>query len=131
MQLVDTNVVSELMRTRPNPGVLEWKVRAARFALSAITVEELLFGLSLKRMGRLEMWLEELVRDHCEVLPVSDGVARESGRLRASLQLSGKIRHLPDMLIAATARVHNLVLVSRNVRDFSESGIRLFNPFSS
>jgi predicted nucleic acid-binding protein len=82
-------------------------------------------------MGQLETWFDELVRDHCEWLPVSDAVARRSATLRARLRLSGKSRRLPEMLIAATARVHNLVLVTRDIRDFTECGIRVVDPFAS
>ena len=63
------------------------------------------------------------------VLPVTEDIARRAGELRAQMALIGQVRQQPDMLIAATAQVHALTLVTRNVRDFDDCGIAVLNPF--
>lgn len=127
--LVDTNVLSELVRKRPDPGVLEWAQGIRQVALSVITVEEVCFGLSWKPAPRVAIWFEELLETHCEILPVTAEIARRSGELRGQLQARGQTRESADMLIAATAQVHQLTLVTRNVRHFMDCGISLLNPF--
>jgi toxin FitB len=79
VHLVDTNVVSELMRPRPAPAVLRWAARVSRFALSVVSVEEISFGLCLKRSDRLERWFEDFSRDYCDILPVTSSIARLGG----------------------------------------------------
>jgi predicted nucleic acid-binding protein len=64
------------------------------------------------------------------VLPVTDAIARRGGEMRAALAARGQVRSQADMLIAATAQVHALTVVTRNVRDFDDCGIALLNPFS-
>ncbi|HKH46857.1 MAG TPA: type II toxin-antitoxin system VapC family toxin [Thermoanaerobaculia bacterium] len=127
--LVDTNVLSELVRQRPDPGVLEWAQGIWRVALSSITVEEVCFGLAWKPAPRVARWFEEFLETHCEVLPVTANIARRSGELRGQLQARGLTRESADMLIASTAQVHQLTLVTRNVRHFVDCGISLLNPF--
>ena len=127
--LVDTNVLSELVRKRPDPGVLEWAEGIRQVALSAITVEEVCFGLAWKPAPRIARWFEEFLRTHCEVLPVTAEIAQRSGVLRGRLQARGVTRESADTLIAATAEVHQLTLVTRNVRHFEGCGIALLNPF--
>lgn len=130
MQLVDTNVISELARPAPNPGVLAWAASASGIALSAITVEEIFYGLSWRPNPRVAQWFEDFFSRQCELLAVSDEIARRCGQLRGWLAARGVARTQADMLIAATAQVHSLTLVTRNVRDFEECGIPLLNPFS-
>jgi predicted nucleic acid-binding protein len=100
--LVDTNVLSELARAEPRPGVLEWA--------SAV---------------RSEAFIDE----HCEVVPVTAEIARRAGQLRGDLQARGASRTQADMLIAATAQEHDLILVTRNTRDFDGCALRLLDPF--
>lgn len=127
--LVDTNVVSELMRVAPAPKVGAWAAGQARFDLSVITLEEIHFGLAVRRSARLERWLEDFVARYCDVLPVNNRIARRSAELRAEAVDRGRQRTQADMLIAATAAEHDLVLVTRNERDFEGCGIRVHNPF--
>lgn len=131
MYLVDTNVVSEFMRPRPAQEVLRWAGHLSRFALSAITVEEIWYGLSVKPNARMEHWFEDFARDYCDVFPVTAAVAHRCGVLRARIRSQGGSRTQADMLIAATAAEHDLVLATRNERDFEGCGIRVVNPFSS
>lgn len=130
-QLVDTNIISELARPRPNPGVLAWASRQSSISLSVVTVEELYYGLAWKPNQRVSDWLEGFLSSRCEVLPVTVEVAKRCGTLRGLLTARGIRRTQADLLIAATAEVHQLTLVTRNVGDFQECAIALLNPFSA
>lgn len=130
MELVDTNVISELMRQRPNRGVLAWSARSQPFAFSVVSLEEVYFGLGLRPSARIERGLTALLDTFARVLPVTDAVARRSAELRAAQARRGHVRSQADMLIAATAYEHGAVLVTRDVRDFTGCGIRVHNPFA-
>jgi predicted nucleic acid-binding protein len=95
-----------------------------------VTLEEICFGLGWKPNPRVLARFEKIVEDHCDVLPATEAIARRAGALRGQLQALGKIRSQSDMLIAATAAVHGLTLVTRNVDDFEGCGISVLNPFS-
>jgi predicted nucleic acid-binding protein len=127
--LVDTNILSELVRKRPDPGVLHWAQEVKKVAISAATVEEVYFGLSWKPNPRVQLWLEEFLETQCEVLPVTAEIAKRSGEIRGQLQARVQTRSATDMVIAATAQEHSLTLVTRNVRDFEDCGVHLLNPF--
>jgi predicted nucleic acid-binding protein len=87
--------------------------------------------LSYKNASKKRAWFENFVQYRCEVLPVTTDIAKQCGTLRGQLRKKGITRSQADLLIAATALLHNLVLVTRNTRDFEECGIQLFNPFES
>lgn len=127
--LADTNVLSELVRKRPDPGVLEWAQGVKAVAISAATVEEVYFGLSWRPNLRIQLWFEEFLARQCEILPVTYEIARRSGEVRGQLQARGQTRSAVDMIIASTALEHRLTLVTRNVRDFLDCGLQLLNPF--
>ena len=128
--LVDTNVLSELVRPRPDPGVLTWAQRVPTWALSLVSVEEMLFGLFARPNPRIQAWVETCASELCEVLPVTPEIASLSGQMRGMFAARGKLRTQADMLIAATAHAHRLTLVTRNTRDFEGCGIALLNPFT-
>jgi toxin FitB len=143
MILVDTNIISELMRARPDPNVLNWMADqqsrarlatagAPRWNVSVITVEEIQYGLACvserRPMLQLIEWFEHFLGGH-EVVPITASIARRAGLLRGRLQSKGRTRTQPDMLLAATALEHGMTLVTRNVRDFEDCGIGLWNPF--
>ena len=129
MLLVDTNVISELMRPRPDARVVGWAKMQSAFAVSVVTIEEVLFGLAVRPSARLARWFEEFVAGYCQVLPVIEPIARCASVLRAGLRKQGLQRTQADMLIAATALEHRLTLATRNVRDFAGCGIQLLDPF--
>jgi toxin FitB len=127
--LCDTNILSELSRRAPHPRVLAWASGVTSYVISAITVEELFFGVSAQPLPRIHAWLEALFETSCTVLPITEQIARRCGELRGELRGRGQIRSQADMMIAATAQLHGLALATRNTRDFEGCGIALLNPF--
>jgi toxin FitB len=131
--LVDTNVVSEARRGSRQAVAWLRSVRPESVHLSALTLGEIMRGVALRRKSdpqtatRLTEWLEQLRQDHSDrILPVTDRIALEWGRI-AALRPRGDI----DGLIAATAIVHDLILVTRNVKDFEDIVVSVINPWSS
>ena len=132
MILLDTNVLAELCRRRPDSAVERWAGSARPpFGLSVVTVEEVHFGLAWKPNARIEALVDRFLAERCEILPVTGPVARRAGALRGQFRRTGRTRTQADMLIAATAQVHQLPVATRNVRDFEGCGIALVNPFES
>lgn len=127
--LIDTNIVSELVRREPNPGVLAWAARESDYLISAVTVDEIAFGLAWRPNPRIAAWFDAFLANH-PVLPVSPQIARRAGEMRGAFAACGITRSQPDMFIAATAQIHALTLVTRNGADFTGCGIALLNPFS-
>ena len=128
--LVDTNVISELVRRDPNPGVLSWADSVSSVVISAVTVEEIFFGLAWKPNQRIQEWVEQFFAEDCRICPVTIEIARCSGVLRGRFTARGQQRTQADMLIAATAQLHQLTVVTRNYRDFEDCGVALLDPFS-
>ncbi|WP_291982210.1 type II toxin-antitoxin system VapC family toxin [Candidatus Accumulibacter sp. ACC005] len=133
--LLDTNVLSELRRKRPNVGVVEWCARrpAATLFLSVLTFGELRKGVeglaASDRRSALLDWLEEELPTFFSgrILPVDSHVADCWGRLMAA---AGRPIPAIDSLIGATAAQHRLRLVTRNVRDYADLGLEVINPWS-
>ena len=134
MFLADTNIISELMRPLPDAGVVQWArrvdQRSASFTISAVTVDEIIFGLKWRPNASKMVWFTSFLRK-AQVLGIDTEIARRAGELRADMARRGAVRQQPDMLIAATAQIHALTLVTRNVRDFDGCGIGLLNPFTA
>ena len=128
--LVDTNVVSELARPRPDPRVIEWFGGLDTVMLSVVTVEEIFFGLSTRRSLRIERWFEGFLDSDCQVLDITAPIARHAGVLHAQRAQRGRPRSQADMLIAATAAWHGLAVATRNDRDFEDCGVTVVNPFT-
>ena len=135
--LLDTNVVSEWVRLRPNAGVVAWlaEVDEDRVFISVMTLAELRYGIEGmapgQRRRRLDAWLrEELpLRFEGRVLPVDSAIAEAWGRLTASREASGRSIAVADAFIAATVEVHDLTLVTRNVSDFEQAVKAIVNPW--
>jgi len=134
MQLADTNAVSELMRQQPDRALLAWMdsvdVNGGRLAVSAVTVDEIVFGLARRPNLAKQAWFARFLASYA-VLEVTEPIARRAGEMRAAFSLRGQVRSQADMLVAATAQVHALTLVTRNVRDFDGCGIAVLNPFTA
>jgi toxin FitB len=128
--LADTNIIGELSRPRPNQGVLRWADQVRELHLSVISLEEIRYGLAWKPNERISGWFDRFVREQCRVLPITEDVACRAGELRGRLRSRGETRTQADMLIAATASVNALVLVTRNAGDFEGCGVTVLNPFS-
>lgn len=133
--LIDTNVLSELRRKNPNPGVVSWFTQrpAATLYLSVLTLGEIRKGIEglgddERRMALLD-WLETDLPAFFagRILPVDAPVADRWGRLVAA---AGRPLPAIDSLLAATALAHDLVLVTRNSRDFSGLPLQLMNPWT-
>jgi toxin FitB len=128
--LLDTNIVSELARRQPDVGVLRWSQQEISYAISAVSVDEITFGLAWRPNHRISVWFDIFLSTQT-VLPITEEIARRAGELRGSFPARGIVRSQPDMLIAATAQVHALTLVTRNTADFAGCGIPVLNPFSA
>lgn len=131
--LLDTNVLSEVRKPRPHPSVAAWfaRVRAEDLFLSVLVVGEIQQGVARlrsrdpARAATYETWLRRLRQEYSDrLLPVTEAVALEWGAFDAGQPLPAV-----DGLLAATAKVHDLTLVTRNVADFERTGIALFDPF--
>lgn len=134
MYLLDTNVVSELRKPKPHGAVVAWLrgVDDRHLHLSAVTLGEIQAGIEITRehdaekAAELEAWADQ-VAGAWNVLPMDSGAFR----------LWGKLMHgrsdamIEDAMITATAKLHGLTVVTRNVKDFKEFEVKLLNPFTA
>ena len=135
--LLDTNCISELVRSNPEPRVLQWIDAADErlLYLSVLTLGEVRKGIALlppsQRRTRLEIWLElELqARFAGRLLSIDSKIADRWGMLAAGAKRSGRSLSAVDGLLAATALHHNLSIVSRNVNDFESTQVPVVNPW--
>ena len=136
--LIDTCVVSELLRPRPNASVVAWLEHTAENSLflSVLTVGEIQKGIeklaSGKRRNTLQRWVDQDLAAQFEgrILPVDHEVATTWGRIQAALEMAGKPLPTLDGLLCATAQAHNLTVVTRNTRNFEPSGVHVLNPWT-
>jgi predicted nucleic acid-binding protein len=135
MLLLDTNVVSETTKPRPNPSVLDWLANQAGgdLFISVLTLAEIAHGIERLPQGekrdRLRSWHAGL-HQHAfagRILDVTRPIALDWAHMEAT---AGRTLAVFDALIAATARVHNLAVVTRNERDFARLGVRIVNPWA-
>ena len=132
--LLDTNVISELRKTRPHGGVLAWleQQRDQQLFLSSVTMGELQAGIERTRRhdsvkaAEIEIWVDHLATAY-EILPMDTACFREWSRImdRKPDEL------LQDAMIAATARVHSLIVATKNEADFKRLNVEILNPFKA
>jgi predicted nucleic acid-binding protein len=132
MFLLDTNIVSELRRPKPHGAVVAWVKQApvGQLHLSAVTLGEIQDGIEAtrqrdgKKAAEIERWLNDVEASY-EIIPMSGRVFRRWAQLRWTHPNAA----IEDSMIAATALVHELIVVTRNTKDFKIPGIRIFDPF--
>jgi toxin FitB len=131
--LIDTDILSAIRRKQRDPNLAQWfqNNRTADIYLSVVTIGEVERGITRQKQANpefaqiLENWLEEILARYGQrILPLTIAIAKRWGRL------SGDLGHdSADLMIAATALEHNLVVVTRNVRHFEPTRVKLINPF--
>lgn len=134
---MDTNVFSEPSKLDPNRVVTAWTESQPRedLAVSTISLGEVRFGIELldhgARRAKLERWLKVSILDyfHGRVLAVTKQVALKWAQLAAEGEKRGRSLPMADGLLLATAAVHGLTIVTRNVRDFEDRGVPVHNPW--
>lgn len=132
MYLLDTNIVSELRKPRPHGAVISWieSVADADLYLSAVTLGEIQAGIEITReqdaekAATIEAWADQLAAAY-NILPMDAATFRQWARLMH--RQSDTVYE--DAMIAASALVHKLTVVTRNVRDFERFRVQIFNPF--
>lgn len=134
--LVDTNVISELTKDAPNRRVLTFLAERNDLWLSTIVLHELDFGVGLlppgSRRDGIRAVLSEFVTQYGDrILPIGRSEAGQAAILRARAQNSGRVLDLGDALIAGTAKVNGLAIVTRNARDFDYLDLDVVNPWNA
>lgn len=134
--LLDTNVVSETTKDHPDPSVIRFLSQQNDLWLSTLVIHELEFGLHLapqgRRRERLAASLSRILVDYADrILSVDREIAERSARFRAEAVRSGRPPSIIDVLIAGTASVNDMVVVTRNVRDFTNLDIDVINPWET
>lgn len=132
MYLLDTNIISELRRPKPHGAVVAWleSVDDKDLFISAVTLGEIQAGIEitrdqdLEKAHQIEQWLD-LVADTYNIIAMDAAIFRAWAKL---MHKSSNTLY-EDAMIAATAKVNNLVVVTRNIADFRTFGVTLFNPF--
>jgi hypothetical protein len=136
--LLDTNVVSEWSKPKPDPGVVQWLAEADedRLYLSVVTLAELRYRVERLAAGarrrRLEEWVGDELRERFEarILEIDAEVADRWGKLMSASEAAGRRMHVMDGFLAATAIERGLTLVTRNTRDFEQAGCQVMSPWS-
>lgn len=133
--LVDTNVLSELTRPSPNPGVVAWlREHEQDLVVSSLVLGELQYGILSLPAGakrkRLKSWFERGVA-RFPVLDFDAGTASAWAELLVRLRRTGRPMPIKDSLVAAVALQHRLVVTTRNGADFRNAGVRLLDPFGA
>ena len=137
--LLDTNVLSETSKPFPDDAVKDWLhyVDEDMLFVSAVSLAELRFGIERlapgERRVNLELWLRDSLVDRLgsRLLVVDGAIAAEWGSLQAQTEARGRRMNVMDCFLAATARVHELVVVTRDTEHFSNAGCELLNPWTA
>lgn len=133
--LLDSNLLSEVTKPRPDINVLKWMdIHSEDSSISTISLGEIWKGIELlpvgNRRSRYVSWLTALESDYDDrILPADRAIMRQWGELCAKHEVSGRKLPILDSLIAATALIHDLTVVTRNTKDFPPE-VRTFNPWT-
>jgi predicted nucleic acid-binding protein len=132
--LLDTNVVSELVKPKPAAGVVAFMARESDLWMTVITLHELIYGAERApdpaRRVKLIAWTAEIAAHFADhILPVDRAVAETAGRLGALADAQGRPAAALDALIAAAALLRGLTIATRNTKDFEAFGVKLANPW--
>lgn len=135
MIVIDTNVVSEMMRDPPNPDVLAWTDTAGQLHTTAVTLAEVEYGIARlpngRRKDRMAAAAAAVLADFDDVMLAFDAqAARHYGRIVADRERSGRPIATADAQIAAICASRDATLATRNTADFDDTGIGLINPWS-
>ena len=133
--LFDTNVISELIRPKPDPNVTAFSREVQHPWICSITLHELIYGAERspdpRRRARLLAWTAQIAVDFdVRTIVVDNELAERSGRLRALASVQGRTASVIDTLIAAAAMSRGLTLATRNTKDFELFGITLLDPWT-
>jgi len=133
MYLVDANVLSEPTKDMADSKVVAWlNANESNLVVDSIIIGELLIGILAlprgRKRDRLEQWYESLV-ETIDCIPWDATVSQRWAALLVELKRKGKTVTLLDGMIAATALQHDLIVATRNTRDFQKTGVKTFNPF--
>ncbi len=133
--LLDTNVISELVKPAPDKNVVEFLSTMDSAWISIISLHELTYGLELlpkgKRYAELDENLRQLLSEYSDwIIPVNQSEANQAALFRVQAKNQGRVIHLADALIAGTAKVHDFSVVTRNVDDFLGIDVEVVNPWN-
>jgi toxin FitB len=132
--LLDANVLSETTRQRPSPRAVEWLRRhEEEVVVDAVILGEILFGILALPAGKKRRQLEKWYDEEITGIPCHDWNAETAFRwaqLLADLRRAGHSMSIKDSMIAATARLHDLTVATRNLHDFRHAGVKLVDPFA-
>lgn len=139
MILLDTNVLSELMRAKPDPKVLAWvdAQPASELVICAITVAEILYGIARMPDGKRKQGLLDLAAAMFDedfagnILPFDADAAVHYAEIAAQSEARGRVVEMADAQIAAIGRLHDAVIATRNIRHFESLGVDLVDPWSA
>ena len=135
--LLDTCVISELIKPKPSSTVIKWlrSCQEENLFLSSLTIGEIQKGISklpgLRKRKKLQGWLDfELIqRFDRRIIGIDFKVAQKWGEIQASSEITGNKMPIIDSLIASIGIVYDMTVVTRNIGDMKNSGVRLFNPW--
>lgn len=137
--LLDTCLISELAKSEPNTKVVQWVLseNETHFYISVLTFGELQKGIEKlprsKKKEKLRIWIEDELKNRFQnrIIGIDMGVSLLWGKIQCLAEKKGKPMPAIDALIAATGIVHDLTVVTRNVTDMAQSGVKLLNPWGN
>ena len=134
--LLDTNIVSEVGKARPHPGVVKWlsDTDAMQTCIASVTIGEITYGIARaptdERKVQLRTWFTTVKRNYANrILTLNEETFETWGTLYGEAENRGRPVEMLDVMIAATASQHNLIVVTRNIAHFKELPVKLFNPW--